>query len=68
MEFEKLFTFICFGLWLFFTIALIMIAIFKPNIAMIGTNRRLKASNPYDLLMFASIGSWLAMWCFRSMY
>lgn len=68
MPIEKIFTFVCFGLWVLFTLSVVTLSLFRPDLARLGGGRRLKASNAFDLCMLASIGSWLAMWCFRSMY
>ena len=68
MPIEKLLTFTCFGIWALSTLLIIILAMFRPNIARLGEGRRFKASNFFDLALLASVGAWLAMWCFRSMY
>jgi len=63
----KLFTFIAFALWAIFTAIYFATAIFKPE-WIDFKNPKLNLHNPLDVLAVASISSWLAMWCFRSMY
>lgn len=68
MPIEKLFTFICFGLWAMGTIAIILISAFRPDIAKIGKHRRFDMSNAFDIILISTVAVWISMWCFRSMY
>ena len=67
MSLPQIFTFVCLGIWAVCTLYVFAVAAFRPDIAKIGSGRRLSASNPFDIAMLAGIGAWLAMWCFRTM-
>lgn len=61
----KTLTFICFGYWFLATFGAVVIVVLKPQWRA-GT--KISFSNPVDVLMLSGIMSWLAMWCFRTMY
>jgi hypothetical protein len=66
MEIARIFTFICFGLWVIGIFTMMVVSIFKPE----GVNRTNKMSykHPFDLIMILTAMSWISMWCFRTMY
>lgn len=68
MPIEKIFTFVCFSIWVLSAMLVFLIALLKPDIASLNSGRRLSASNFFDVAMLISVGAWLAMWCFRTMY
>ena len=69
MPIEKLFTFICFGLWLTGTIFCLCFAVFKHReFAQAMSEKKLTRYRVFDIVMVNTIVAWLSMWVFRTMY
>lgn len=59
----ELMIYVCFVLW--FVSALCVVG--YQNIRGVDFSHKFNIKHPFDQLLMFCIGSWLAMWCFRSL-